>query len=805
MWRQEVLRITLVGIIIGTVAVYLWKQAQQSPQLAQSSRSPPNSLGRTDGPGTNYAGRPQQTQTDPTASQSAVGEWPSGGPCVPMASSSGYENHSGTSSLFSEATSEPTSQASSPSQGSEAVPTASSSDSSGQEPELKAPVNHDSISTTFSPENSSQAPSVSPPEPPGLLPMAELSQAKAEQNVGLAFPEQPSQDVPEKAPLAPQASDPPEAPVADLPLQPEPANPVSKVPVHITGNQWHLRALDHSEPPNPSHSEQAKQQDPPPVNEELAEPLRQPTEASYPSGFRPNEELARPLGQPTDTLSEVSSPQGNSSSPKPQGNENSLLGKPSYPPVSEPSAPPELDCLSEKILMRPESLADCQPGGTCKQSTAVEQAARQAHQTLFYDNRFDYLDCLCPGETFLGDSLKRFSLTPWATLDVGGEYRLRHHSERNHRGQGLTGLDDDFLLHRTRLYANLELGELARVYAEMNDALSTNETYQPRQLEEDRTELQNLFMDVPILGFRSDGFVARLGRQELLYGAGRLVSPLDWANTRRTFEGYKLFWQGAFWTVDAFWVRPIYPNPEAFDSPDASQQFMGLYLVRRLGQQAVVEGYYLRLVEEDGVPDFDFHTFGFRSHQEYNGWLGELEAAIQFGSYGAVDHTAGMYTIGVGRRFSCLPGKPVFWMYYDWASGDPIQGNGFHHLFPDSHQYLGYMDLFGRRNIEDWNFQLLVHPHRDWTVQVAWHIFHRQHPLDVPYGVDMRPLVATPGGSGDYGQELDVVLQWAIRPRAELRFGYSRFFAGEFFRSNPSPSPHQDDADFFYTQFSLRF
>jgi hypothetical protein len=35
-----------------------------------------------------------------------------------------------------------------------------------------------------------------------------------------------------------------------------------------------------------------------------------------------------------------------------------------------------------------------------------------------------------------------------------------------------------------------------------------------------------------------------VGRQELLYGAQRLISPLDWANTRRTFEGGKLIWQG---------------------------------------------------------------------------------------------------------------------------------------------------------------------------------------------------------------------------------------------------------------------
>jgi hypothetical protein len=69
----------------------------------------------------------------------------------------------------------------------------------------------------------------------------------------------------------------------------------------------------------------------------------------------------------------------------------------------------------------------------------------------------------------------------------------------------------------------------------------------------------------------------------------------------------------------------------------------------------------------------------------------------------------------------------------------------------------------------------------------------------------MRPSVPTPGGSQYLGQELDLTAAWAISPRTHLLLGYSHFFAGDFYTTNPWPPPFAGDADFFYTQLSVRF
>jgi len=435
---------------------------------------------------------------------------------------------------------------------------------------------------------------------------------------------------------------------------------------------------------------------------------------------------------------------------------------------------------------------------------ALAKSAAGAYKGVFYDNNFDYLYDPCHDACLLGEALKRNSCRDCWITDIGGEYRFRYHGERNHRGLGLTGRDDDFALHRLRLYGNAEYGDSARVYAEMIDAHSQFETWNPRPIEENRTDILNLFADVKLLDGNHGELWARIGRQELLYDAQRTVSPLDWANTRRTFEGYKLLWEGTDWDIDAFYVRPMRISTDSFDSADQSREFMGIYSTCKAFKNQKGNLYYLRLNETDGTP-FHFDTFGARWTGENGPWLAEMEGSVQLGRYGANSHESGAFTTGIGRKMPNVCWTPTLWAYFDWASGDPVQGNGYHHMFPLAHKYLGFMDLFGRRNIQDLNFLLTAKPHKNVKLLLWWHTFWLQNAADVPYGVTMAPEVATPGGSNRLGQEIDLTASFTLSPRANLLLGYSHFFSGAFYDTNPSNIPYTGDADFFYTQFAVKF
>ena len=136
----------------------------------------------------------------------------------------------------------------------------------------------------------------------------------------------------------------------------------------------------------------------------------------------------------------------------------------------------------------------------------------------------------------------------YGSLDVGGQLRLRYHHEigmgQDLAGPGVLRFEDtvhDFLLTRMRLYDKLarramQLGFMLR--ASLPTLPTTTAPICRGSIDRNFGDFLNGFIDYS----PDDCLTLRVGRQELLYGAERLISPLDWANTRRTFEGVKLMY-----------------------------------------------------------------------------------------------------------------------------------------------------------------------------------------------------------------------------------------------------------------------
>ncbi|MBP86780.1 MAG: hypothetical protein CMJ64_08695 [Planctomycetaceae bacterium] len=444
--------------------------------------------------------------------------------------------------------------------------------------------------------------------------------------------------------------------------------------------------------------------------------------------------------------------------------------------------------------------------------------AAGAHKAVFYANDFSYL---CDGcESYFGDSLKRIPVGDCWTLDVGGQYRMRFHSEQNFNNVpggvvtnslGLTGDDDNFLLHRTRLYVNAEYGSHFRFYGEMLDALNELGSGGPRPIEENRTEMQNLFGEVKGIDVGPGTLGARVGRQEIVLGSRRLVSALDWGSTRRTFDGARLMYKGDSWDVDGIWLRPMKRNAahaRKLDAPNLDRQMYGMYANYKGLCRDHLEAYWLALDYEDvGASGFRYDTVGARYWGGKDDWLYELEGGVQFGTNADnTDHSAGFVAAGLGRKFSSAKFKPTVWFWYDWASGDDTVGNGFHHYEPLAHMYNGFMDLFGRRNLQDINIQATAALSEKLKLLVWYHYFSLANGNDVPYNVSMTPFAGglLPTGSQDLGHEIDFVLTRTLTPRSSILFGYSHFFAGNYFATTAGV-PFNGDADFGYVQWHLNF
>ncbi|MCA9216854.1 MAG: alginate export family protein [Planctomycetales bacterium] len=442
---------------------------------------------------------------------------------------------------------------------------------------------------------------------------------------------------------------------------------------------------------------------------------------------------------------------------------------------------------------------------TAKKKAAANAKAAGSHKGVFYANDFSYLKDPCYSGALLGDGLKNIALAPNLTVDFGGEYRARMHSEHNHRGLGLTGNSDDFLLHRTRMYLNAKAGENIRFFGEVLDANSNYEADNPRPIEENRWDAQNLFIDATLWSEGATKLVARGGRQEILLGDQRYVSPLDWANTRRTFDGGRVMYSGAEWNVDGFWLAPLVRDTHNFDRANENQAFYGVYTSYKGVADAALDFYWIAF--DNDAAGFQYDSIGSRYKGKVNSMLVDLEGAYQLGdNVDGSSHDAGFFTIGLGKKIANSDFDPTTWLYFDWASGDDTQasGNGHHHFQPLAHKYNGFMDLFGRRNLMDLNWLTTMQLTEKVKLLSWYHSFWLEDINDTPYTVVMTPFA--PGvapGASHLGQELDLVLSVGLSPRSNVLFGYSYFWAGNYFDTPGLPT--NDDANFFYTQFTTNF
>ena len=455
------------------------------------------------------------------------------------------------------------------------------------------------------------------------------------------------------------------------------------------------------------------------------------------------------------------------------------------------------------------------PEATKDKKKELEAAMKGAYKGVFYANDFSYLnDPAYNGPYFFGDAAKGMLDNK---LDIGGEYRTRYHHENNFRGLGLTGNDDQFWLTRLRMFANYRVTENIRLYGEYLYADSGGETFTPRLIEENRGEAQNLFAEAKLIDREDWRASARLGRQELLLGEQRLVAPLDWANTRRTFDGARTTISTDDNTLDLFFTHPVVITPATavtnkWDSANDNQSFYGTYLSNKSLSATALEAYYLGYDNHDF--GYSYHTFGSRMANRYEQFMVELEGGVQLGSNSdRTDHQAGFMVAGVGRELQWVIAqrewKPTVWLWYDWASGGDAQfvgvgDNGFHHLFPLAHKYNGFMDLFGRRNLNDVNAQFITPVGSRGNFMLWYHYFFLDQ-ATTPYSVVMKPYnTSSLAASKDLGHEFDLLWNFNLDPRQNLLIGYSHFIAGDYYRLTPNVAA-QSDADFFYSQYMVRF
>lgn len=430
------------------------------------------------------------------------------------------------------------------------------------------------------------------------------------------------------------------------------------------------------------------------------------------------------------------------------------------------------------------------------------------------------------------DPIKKIDITDSIWLSVGGELRIRYESWENF---GFAkGNDDAFTLFRTHLHSDWHFGEHWRVFLEGRVNTVNNRDLpggKRNALDIDEGDVWNAFVqaDYEIGGL---DVTVRLGRQELQFGKQRLVSPLDWANNRRIFDGASVRLKCASGRqLDMFVTSPVIIRGRqefTWNRTDDDRLFSGLYFTETvLDGRLGVDAYFLSLNHIDNAAiEEDRYTIGTRLYGKVCENISlEAEVAYQFGEreYKAgqrgpngwlmddEDIDAWMITLEGTYSLPDIACKPWFTLGFDYASGD-ADDQPFRHLFPLGHAYLAFTDVVGRQNIIDARATVGAWPIAGkLRTRADVHLFWLEDEDDALYnaggGVGRSNMIPAFRGrfvtadEDQVGWAFDLTAMYKIDKHMSLVVGYSRFIAGEFIEATGP----EKNIDFFYTQLSYDF
>ncbi len=428
----------------------------------------------------------------------------------------------------------------------------------------------------------------------------------------------------------------------------------------------------------------------------------------------------------------------------------------------------------------------------------------------FYAVDFRYLDDPANEDHVITDSLKRIKVGDNWMFSTGGQAWSRYMDILN-QGLGPKRSVEDLM--RARSYGDLWYKDQFRVFVEFMYADSLWQDVPPGPNDINRGDFQNLFIDWKMFELDGRPAYARVGRQELAFGSQRLISTIDFINSRRTFQGVRGTYAGEKWDFDMFWVQPVIVNPTQLDSVDDKQNFVGAWSTYHPNKNQLVDLYYLYLDNHNAVSQLGIlrdpsriHTIGSRYTGDANNFLWDFEGAIQLGSVGSQNLVAGMFTGGAGYHFKDVAMNPTLWLYYDYASGDHSPNKGtdttFNQLFGFGHLYLGGLDVIGRQNIHDLNLHLYLYPTNWITCWAQVHELWLDSRTDALYNIGGIAIRRDPTGrAGNYvGNELNFVTNFHLTANQDLQVGYGRLFGGTFLQKTGSST-----MDYTYVQYSIRW
>ena len=382
-------------------------------------------------------------------------------------------------------------------------------------------------------------------------------------------------------------------------------------------------------------------------------------------------------------------------------------------------------------------------------------------------------------------------------LSVGGEARWRYEQVRE---PGFGAQPDDqtgYVLQRYLLHTDWHFGTRARAFVEIQSGLEAGRNGGPRPTDKNTLDLHEAFVDVKLHNSDRGSVALRLGRHEVAFGAGRLISAAEGLNVRRSFDGARLIVKRGAWTWNSTAMRLVLAVPGVFDDHSDSGQLCwgaggnGPRPWLGPGNLAI---YYIGVRRrnarfDQGTADAMRHSAGIRVWGSAGRVDYDQEVITQWGSFGEDAIRAFAVTSDVGWMIAPTGRRPRLGARVSVTSGDrdPTETklNSFDPLFP-SIAYSGKAGLIGPTNLVTLDPTLSFSLHRLLRVTADWATFWRTSTQDGVYGINVAVLRTGQKSDARFvGSQATVEVDARLTPHLSLWASFVYFNTGNFLKETP--------------------
>lgn len=344
-------------------------------------------------------------------------------------------------------------------------------------------------------------------------------------------------------------------------------------------------------------------------------------------------------------------------------------------------------------------------------------------------------------------------------FNFGGDIRARYEFKDNWPDKGKStagGAYEDYLRFRTKVWSEAKVGDI-RLFLKLGNEFRG---YRNSPNDDKQEFPDELFWDNLYIEWTGDLYGARIGRQDVKLGSGRLFAdgtPGD--GSRSTFFDAILltrrFGEESQSKVELFGAWNHYRNELNLGDTEGGiydmtairggnpyskmdEAALAAYFTINEYAQIPFEAYWVWKMEEDfyskedKYPGRDFHTVGVRIIPKLTDWLSaEVESAYQFGSVDSMtgfesrDISAGMVYVGLtGKASDATLWEPSLTLATLYLSGDEDS----YYKTTDGSTDSGWNPVFNRTPwvseiglgmYDGARWSNLVYPHAEATVQPA--------------------------------------------------------------------------------------